>query len=109
MNTFKNKVVVITGGNSGMGLAAAKEFSRLGAKVVTSGRDEKTLAAAAASIGGERLAVRADVARLGDPDDLLARTKQAFGAIAGLSANAAPANRAPFAQPAEGMHDGVPH
>ena len=48
MNTFTNKVVVITGGNSGMGLAAAQEFSRRGAKVVISGRDEKTLAAAAA-------------------------------------------------------------
>ena len=58
MNTFTNKVVVITGGNSGMGLAAAQEFSRRGAKVVISGRDEKTLAAAAASIGGETLAVR---------------------------------------------------
>ena len=46
MNTFTNKVVVVTGGNSGMGLAAAQEFSRRGAKVVISGRDEKTLAAA---------------------------------------------------------------
>ena len=49
MNTFTNKVVVITGGNSGMGLAAAQEFSRRGAKVVISGRDEKTLAAWATS------------------------------------------------------------
>jgi NAD(P)-dependent dehydrogenase (short-subunit alcohol dehydrogenase family) len=49
MNTFTNKVVVITGGNSGMGLAAAQEFSRRGAKVVISGRDEKTLVEAAAS------------------------------------------------------------
>ena len=39
MNTFTNKVVVVTGGNSGMGLAAAQEFSRRGAKVVISGRD----------------------------------------------------------------------
>ena len=51
MSTFTNKVAVITGGNSGIGLAAAKEFSRRGAKVVISGRDEKTLAEAAASIG----------------------------------------------------------
>src|ERR1700730_8275872 len=81
MNTFTNKVVVVTGGNSGMGLAAAQEFSRRGAKVVISGRDEKTLAAAAVSIGGEILAVRADVARLSDLDDLFARTKKKFGSI----------------------------
>ena len=44
MSAFTNKVAVITGGNSGIGLATAKEFSRCGAKVVISGRDEKTLA-----------------------------------------------------------------
>ena len=76
MHTFTNKVVVVTGGNSGMGLAAAQEFSRRGAKVVISGRDEKTLAEAAASLGGDILAVRADVSRLGDLDDLFARTKK---------------------------------
>jgi NADP-dependent 3-hydroxy acid dehydrogenase YdfG len=53
MNTFTNKVAVVTGGKSGIRLATAKEFSRRGAKVVISGRDEKTLAKAAASIGGD--------------------------------------------------------
>ncbi len=53
---FTNKVAVITGGNSGIGLAAAQEFSRRGAKVVISGRDERTLAEAATSIGAEALA-----------------------------------------------------
>ena len=107
MNTFKNKVVVVTGGNSGMGLAAAKELSRLGAKVVISGRDEKTLAAAAASIGGEILAVRADVARLGDLDDLFARTKKKFGAIDVLFVNAGIAKFAPFEQTTEALHDEI--
>jgi len=107
MNTFTNKVVVVTGGNSGMGRAAAQEFSRLGAKVVISGRDEKTLAAAAASIGGEILTVRADVARLGDLDDLFARTKKKFGAIDVLFANAGIAKFAPFEQTTEAMHDEI--
>src|SRR5438067_2647178 len=107
MNTFTNKVVVITGGNSGMGLAAAQEFSRRGAKVVISGRDEKTLAAAAASIGGETLAVRADVARLGDLDDLFARPKKKFGSIDVLFVNAGIAKFAPFEQTTEAMHDEI--
>ena len=44
---LEGKVAVVTGGNSGIGLATAKEFSRRGAKVVISGRDEQTLAEAA--------------------------------------------------------------
>jgi NAD(P)-dependent dehydrogenase (short-subunit alcohol dehydrogenase family) len=83
---LESKVAVITGGNSGIGLAAAKEFSRHGAKVVISGRDERTLAAA--SIGGDTLAVRADVSRLADLDELFARTKERFGAIDVLFVNA---------------------
>jgi NAD(P)-dependent dehydrogenase (short-subunit alcohol dehydrogenase family) len=64
MSAFTNKVAAITGGNSGSGLATAREFSRRGAKVVLRGRDERTLAAAATSLRGEALAVRADVSRL---------------------------------------------
>ena len=107
MNTFTNKVVVVTGGNSGMGLATAQEFSRRGAKVVISGRDEKTLAEAAASIGGETLAVRADVSRLGDLDDLFARTKKRFGSIDVLFANAGVAKFAPVEQTTEAMLDEI--
>jgi len=107
MDTFTNKVVVITGGNSGMGLAAAQEFSRRGAKVVISGRDEKTLAAAVASIGGDVLGVRADVARLGDIDDLFARTKKRFGSIDVLFANAGIAKFAPFEKITEAFLDEI--
>src|SRR5271163_2021441 len=106
MNTFTNKVVV-TGGNSGMGLAAAQEFSRLGAKVVISGRDEKTLAEAAAAIGGDTLAVRADVSRLGDLDVLFDRTKKRFGAIDVLFANAGVAKFASVEQTTEAMLDEI--
>lgn len=107
MNTFKNKVAVITGGNSGIGLATAKELSRRGAKVVISGRDEKKLAAAAASIGGETLAVRADVSRLGDLDELFARTKERFGSIDVLFVNAGIAKFAPVEQTTEALHDEI--
>jgi hypothetical protein len=52
MNMFTNQGVVVTAGKSGIGLAPAREFPRCGAWVVISGRDERTLAQAAASLGG---------------------------------------------------------
>ena len=107
MSMFTNKVAVVTGGNSGIGLATAQEFSRRGAKVVISGRDEKSLAAAASSIGGDTLAVRADVSRLADIDDLFARTKKRFGAIDVLFVNAGVAKFATVEQTTEAMHDEI--
>src|SRR5438876_4878905 len=107
MQSFTNKVAVITGGNSGIGLATATEFSRRGAKVVISGRDENTLAVAAATIGGETLAVRADVSRLGDLDKLFARTKERFGSIDVLFVNAGIAKFATVEQTSEAMHDEI--
>jgi NAD(P)-dependent dehydrogenase (short-subunit alcohol dehydrogenase family) len=107
MNAFTNKVAVITGGNSGIGLAAAQEFRRRGAKVVISGRDEKTLAEAAASLGGDTLAVRAGVSRLGDLDILFARTRERFGAIDVLFVNAGVAKFAPVEQTTEALHDEI--
>ncbi len=105
MGTFTNKVAVITGGNSGIGLATAKEFSRHGAKVVISGRDERTLAVAAASIGGKTLAVRAEVSRLADLDSLFARTKERFGSIDVLVVNAGIVKFASIGQTTEALYD----
>jgi len=107
MSPFTNKVAVITGGSSGIGLATAKEFRRCGAKVVISGRAEKTLAEAAASIGGDSLAVRADVSRLADLDKLFARTKERFGAIDVLFVNAGGAKFAPVEQTTEALCDEI--
>ncbi len=105
MGTFTNKVAVITAGNSGIGLATAKEFSRHGAKVVISGRDQRTLTEAAASIGGETLAVRADVSRLADLDSLFARTKERFGSIDVLVVNAGIVKFASIGQTTEALYD----
>src|ERR1700682_5591587 len=65
-----NKVAVITGGNSGIGLATAREFKANGARVTIFGRSRQTLDRAAASLGDDVLAIHGDVRKLGDIDSL---------------------------------------
>jgi NAD(P)-dependent dehydrogenase (short-subunit alcohol dehydrogenase family) len=67
---FAGKTVVVTGGNSGIGLATAKLFHEEGARVAISGRDQKTLDEAVKTIGEGTLAVKADVSKLADIDKL---------------------------------------
>jgi len=88
MKKLEGKVAVITGGNSGIGLATAKEFASEGAKVVIAGRDKKTLAEAEREIGGEVLAIQADVGKLTDFDKLYAAVQERFGKIDVLFVNA---------------------
>lgn len=60
MNRFANKTVLVTGGNSGIGLATALQYSKEGARVVITGRDQATLDSAKEQIGGNALAIRID-------------------------------------------------
>jgi NAD(P)-dependent dehydrogenase (short-subunit alcohol dehydrogenase family) len=83
---FQGKVVLIIGGNSGIGLAAARQFAAEGARLVITGRDPKTLAKAAEETGA--LGVRCDVADLATLDDCMARTREAHGRIDVLFVNA---------------------
>ncbi len=85
---FHNKVAVVFGGNSGIGLAAAKGFAREGAQVVITGRDEKTLAEAAQEIGGDVLALQSDIADLEQIDKVIAAIKAKHNRIDILSVNA---------------------
>lgn len=105
MSTLSGKVAVITGGNSGIGLATAKELKRRGARLAICGRDETSLAAAAAAIGGDTLTVRADVSRPGDLDALFQRVRERFGSIDVLFANAGVAKFVPIDQTTEALFD----
>ena len=60
---FREKVAVVTGGNSGIGLGVAKAYASEGASVVITGRDEKTLQAAAEEIGMGTLAIKSDASK----------------------------------------------
>lgn len=102
---LKDKVAVITGGNSGIGLAMAQEFARQGAKVVIFGRDSSTLASAQTSIEGECLSIQGDVRDLADLESLAQQTRAHFGPIDILVANAGGASIEPCTQVSEVSFD----
>jgi NAD(P)-dependent dehydrogenase (short-subunit alcohol dehydrogenase family) len=82
------KVALVTGGNSGMGLASARLLAAEGATVVITGRRQKEVDAAAQSIGPSALGVQGDVSNLADLDRLFAIIKQKFGHLDIIFANA---------------------
>lgn len=102
---FKGKVAVVTGGNSGIGLGAAKAYAREGASVVISGRDEKTLQSAAQEIGPGTLAIRSDAGKLADIDNLIAKIREKFGRIDALFVNAGAGKFIPIEQVTETYFD----
>ncbi len=102
---FEGKTVAITGGNSGIGLATAKLFRAEGAKVAISGRDQKTLDEAVKAIGGDTLAVKADVSKLEEIDKFFSQVAEKFGKIDALFANAGIAKFAPVADSNEQLFD----
>jgi NAD(P)-dependent dehydrogenase (short-subunit alcohol dehydrogenase family) len=101
------KIVVITGGNSGIGLATAKRFVEEGAHVVITGRREKDLNEAAAFIGRNVTTVAGDVSRLEDLDQLYAVVKEKHGHIDILFANAGGGTVAPLATATESHFDKI--
>ncbi|MEO7215493.1 glucose 1-dehydrogenase [Mucilaginibacter sp.] len=88
MNRIKDKVAVITGGNSGIGFGIAQEFKNEGAKGVIVGRNQETLDSAVAQLGDNFIAINADVTILADLERVFAATAEKFGKIDVLVANA---------------------
>jgi NAD(P)-dependent dehydrogenase (short-subunit alcohol dehydrogenase family) len=85
---FRDKVVVVIGGNSGIGLASAVDFAREGGHVVITGRNPDTLTSATHQIGHDVLAIRSDSSDLRAIDELMATIKQRHGRIDVLFVNA---------------------
>ncbi|MCH8813592.1 MAG: glucose 1-dehydrogenase [Chloroflexi bacterium] len=85
---LKDKVAVITGGSSGIGLAIAEEFIAEGANVVICGRNQAALDEASGGLGEKALAVRADVSVMTDLDRLFDETASRFGNIDVVVVNA---------------------
>src|SRR5262247_907123 len=83
-----DKNILVTGGNSGIGLAAAQEFDREGARVAICGLNERTLRATKETLGPRGLALRADVSNLRDLDTMFATIRREFGYLDGIFVNA---------------------
>src|SRR5215467_12623398 len=88
MNRLAGKLALITGGNSGIGLATAQAFVAEGARVAITGRDPDTLEAARRSLGEGHLAVRSEASSVQAIDALFATVKQQFGALDVMFLNA---------------------
>ena len=107
MKRFEGKVAMVTGGNSGIGLAAAKAFAREGAQVAVTGRDEGTLKNAEKEIGSGALAIRADAGRIADLDAAMAKVRDQFKRIDALFVNAGIGKFVPIAEVTEAMFDEI--
>lgn len=88
MGKLDGKIAVVTGGNSGIGLATAKRFAQEGAQVVLTGRRQAELDAAVTEIGGNAIGVQGDVGHLADLDRLYSVIREKAGRIDVLFANA---------------------
>jgi NAD(P)-dependent dehydrogenase (short-subunit alcohol dehydrogenase family) len=105
MKRLEGKVAVVTGGNSGIGLATAQRFLEEGAKVAISGRNQKTLDEAVRKLGKDVLALKADTARPTEVGKFLDAVHKKFGKIDVLFINAGVAKFAPLTETPEVLFD----
>jgi NAD(P)-dependent dehydrogenase (short-subunit alcohol dehydrogenase family) len=100
-----DKVAVITGGSSGIGLAMADAYQREGASVVIFGRNPDTLATAQSQLGDSALAVEGNATDAADLERLFDAAAERFGKIDVLVANAGGINFTPLGQTSEESFD----
>lgn len=104
---LKDKVAVITGGNSGIGLATAKLFAQEGAKVAISGRNASTIGTAIAAIGHNAIGEVSDVSAISSIEPFYKKVDNAFGKIDVLIVNAGIVMMGPLETVTEEMFDQV--
>src|SRR6266498_631119 len=107
MGKLEGKIALITGANSGIGLATAKRFVSEGAYVFITGRRESELAAAVREIGRNVTGVQGDVSDLGDLDRLFAQIRREKGRLDIVFANAGVAKYAPLGEITEDFYDSI--
>jgi NAD(P)-dependent dehydrogenase (short-subunit alcohol dehydrogenase family) len=107
MGKLDGKIALVTGGNSGIGLATAKQFVKEGAYVFITGRRQMELDAAVKEIGSNVTGVRGDVSNLGDLDRLFEQIKREKGKLDIVFANAGFAKYAAFGKITEELYDSI--
>src|SRR6201993_2279522 len=107
MGKLQGKVALITGGNSGIGLATAKQFVKEGAYVYITGRRERELTAAVREIGEDVTSIQGDVSNLSDLDRLFAQIKREKGRLDIVFANAGAAKYAALGEITEDLYNQI--
>ena len=105
MRRLEGKVAVVTGGNSGIGLATARRLHEEGARVLITGRDPGTLETARSAIGPGTVALRSDVSKLEDIERVFSVAESELGKIDVLFANAGIAKFAPYSASQAALFD----
>jgi len=107
MGRFTNKIVVITGGTSGIGLAAARQFIKEGATVVVIGRSPQSVGDAQKEIGASGVAIAADVTKSAELDAVFQTVREKYGRIDVLYVNAGIAKLGSVAETTEEVFDDI--